>query len=93
MVLLVALAVRSYANGRDAIRRAIQATTKMCYSDLMPAAGVGGAGLGQGRGGSAGGGCRAGEKDGSSAAVPLLHASQVRGAGVARFAVGGRVFA
>lgn len=84
MVLLMAAAVRSYANGREAVRRAIQATTKLCSSDVMPAAGVGGAGLGQGRAGGGGGGSRAGEKGDSGAAVPLLHASQVRVCSLAR---------
>eukprot|EP00752_Nemacystus_decipiens_P009692 g8658.t2 len=76
VLLLVAFAVRSYATGREAVRRAIQSTTELCYSsDVMLAAGVAGAGLGQGRVGA--GGSRAGERNGSGAAVPLLHASQV----------------
>lgn len=82
VVLLVALALRSYADGREVVRRAIQATTKLCSSDVMPAGGVVGAGLGQGRGGGGGGGGnRATEKAAaaSGVAVPLLHPSQVRG--------------
>lgn len=76
-MLVVVFAARSYTNGREAIRRAIQATTKLGSSDAVPAAGVGGAGLGQGRGGG-GRGEWAGEKAASGTAVPLLHASQVR---------------
>lgn len=75
LIALVALALRSYANGREAVSRAIEATKGLCCGETMPSSGLG-QGCGGGSGGAMGQAAAAGVL-----AVPLLHPVQVGGGG------------
>lgn len=75
LIALVAIALRSYANGCEAVGRAIEATKGLCCGETMPSSG-----FGQGWGGGSGGAMgKAAAADGF--AVPLLHPGQVGGGG------------
>ncbi|CAM9382471.1 unnamed protein product, partial [Ectocarpus sp. 4 AP-2014] len=72
LIALVAIALRSYANGREAVGRAIEATKGLCCGETMPSSG-----FGQGWGGGSGGAMgKAAAADGF--AVPLLHLGQAK---------------
>ncbi|CBN73937.1 conserved unknown protein [Ectocarpus siliculosus] len=72
LIALVAIALRSYANGREAVGRAIEATKGLCCGGMMPSSG-----FDQGWGGGSGGAMgKAAAADGF--AVPLLHPGQAK---------------